>query len=94
MTGSSLQDYRLDYSAGADRNHNIRASFQTGFRNPTTQDLYIGLDVGRAILVGGAPDNPARDVRNYDLSAFGKAFVGSETIDKDGTGAYNNSFLS
>ncbi|MDB5263294.1 MAG: TonB-dependent receptor, partial [Adhaeribacter sp.] len=36
-------------------NHNIRASFQTGFRNPTTQDQFIFLNVGQAILVGGVP---------------------------------------
>lgn len=36
-------------------NHNVRASFQTGFRNPTTQDQFILLDVGQAILVGGVP---------------------------------------
>jgi len=47
----------LVYSAGENRNHNFRGSFQTGFRNPTTQDQYIGLDAGRAILVGSAPDN-------------------------------------
>ncbi len=85
---------RLSAGFTINDNHNIRASFQTGFRNPTTQDLYIGLDVGRAILVGGAPDNPARDVRNYDLSANGTAIVGQSNIDFDGTGAYNNSFFA
>lgn len=45
------------YSAGEKKNHNFRASFQTGFRNPTTQDQYIGFDVGRAVLVGSAADN-------------------------------------
>jgi outer membrane receptor protein involved in Fe transport len=47
----------LAYSAGEDRNHNFRASFQTGFRNPTTQDQYIGLDAGTALLVGSSPEN-------------------------------------
>ena len=37
------------------QNHNFRASFQTGFRNPTTQDQFIFLNVGQAILVGGVP---------------------------------------
>jgi hypothetical protein len=32
--------------------HNFRGSFQTGFRNPTTQDQYIGFNVGSAILLG------------------------------------------
>ncbi|MDC8004332.1 TonB-dependent receptor [Aureisphaera galaxeae] len=73
-------------------NHNIRASYQTGFRNPTTQDLFIGLDVGRAILVGSAEGNPAMDVRTYPLSASGQAILGVPQLQLDGTGAYNNSF--
>lgn len=36
-------------------NHNIRASFQTGFRNPTTQGQYIDLNVISARLLGGLP---------------------------------------
>ena len=84
----------LGYNVGEQQNHNIRASFQTGFRNPTTQDLYIGLDVGRAILVGGAEDNPARDIRTYDLSPTGQAVLGMNMIQFDGTGAYNNSFFA
>jgi len=74
--------------------HNIRASFQTGFRNPTTQDLYIGLDVGRAILVGGAEDNPARDIRPYGLSPTGQAILGGPSIQFDGTAAYTNSYFA
>jgi outer membrane receptor protein involved in Fe transport len=85
---------RLSAGFTINQDHNIRASFQTGFRNPTTQDLYIGLDVGRAILVGGAPDNPARDVRNYDLSATGTSITGQTNIAFDGSGAYNNSFAA
>jgi outer membrane receptor protein involved in Fe transport len=34
-------------------NHNIRASYQTGFRNPTTQAQYIDLNVVTARLLGG-----------------------------------------
>ena len=47
----------VNYAAGEKKQHNFRASYQTGFRNPTTQDLYIGLDVGTAILIGSAEDN-------------------------------------
>jgi hypothetical protein len=84
------------FSAGftINENHNIRGSFQTGFRNPTTQDLYIGLDVGRAILIGGAADNPARDVRNYALSPVGQQITGQTNLDVSAEGAYNNSFLA
>jgi len=56
------------YSAGDRKQHNFRASYQTGFRNPTTQDLFIGLDAGRAILVGSSPDNLDRDLPNTDLT--------------------------
>lgn len=84
----------LGYTAGESGNHNLRASYQTGFRNPTTQDLYIGLNAGRGILVGSAPDNPARDVRPFDLSPTGTAIIGSPTIDFSGEGIYNNSFTA
>lgn len=47
----------LTYSAGERKQHNFRASYQTGFRNPDTQSLFIGFNVGRAILVGSAPSN-------------------------------------
>jgi outer membrane receptor protein involved in Fe transport len=39
-------------------NNNIRASYQTGYRNPTTQDQYIDLAVGGGAtrLIGGLPE--------------------------------------
>jgi outer membrane receptor protein involved in Fe transport len=40
----------LVYSGGESRKHNFRGSFQTGFRNPTTQDQYIGFNVGSAFV--------------------------------------------
>ncbi len=43
------------YSAGENRSHNIRASFQRGFRMPTTQDQFIDLDVVTRRLVGSNP---------------------------------------
>ena len=52
----------FNYAAGDSKQHNFRASYQTGFRNPTTQDLFIGFNVGRAILVGSSPDNLDRDL--------------------------------
>ena len=81
---------RLSAGFTVNKNHNIRASFQTGFRNPTTQDLYIGLDVGRAILVGGAVGNGARYQRNYDVSTEGQNFDSSipATVALDGSAAY------
>ncbi len=77
---------------GQNRNHNLRVSVQQGFRNPTTQDLFIGLNAGRAILVGSAPDNLDRDIRNFDISASGQALTGNETATIVGRAAYENAF--
>lgn len=77
---------------GKNRNHNLRASVQQGFRNPTTQDLFIGLDVGAAILVGSAPANLDRDVRTFNVSQPGQAVTGSPTVQIVGRSAYENAF--
>jgi len=83
---------RLSAGYTLSRNHNIRASAQTGFRNPTTQDLFIGLDAGRAILVGSAPDNLDRYSRDFDVSGGGQTFGQPATITQTGAAAYNNSY--
>ena len=82
----------LGYTLGAQRNHNIRVSAQTGFRNPTTQDFFIGLDVGNAILVGGATENLDRDVRTFPVSAQAQALGIPATATIVGRAAYENSF--
>lgn len=82
----------LGYTLGAQRNHNIRVSAQTGFRNPTTQDFFIGLDVGNAILVGGAAANLDRDVRTFPVSAQAQALGIPATSTIVGRAAYENSF--
>jgi len=81
------------YSAGENKNHNFRGSFQTGFRNPSTQDQYIGLDLGAAILVGSAPDNLDRYISNpFETSATGQALGYASEIAVSGRLAYENSF--
>jgi len=76
----------LAYAAGEFKNHNFRASIQTGFRNPTTQDQYIGLNSGATILIGTAPENLARYVSTpFALSTGGSAVV-------TGTSAHENSW--
>ncbi|ULQ55809.1 TonB-dependent receptor [Flavihumibacter rivuli] len=62
------------------RNHNVRASYQTGFRNPTPVDQFIHLNVGPITILGGAPKN-SKDLNVYQNSftaasvgAFGAAF--------------------
>ncbi|GAA4803655.1 TonB-dependent receptor [Litoribaculum gwangyangense] len=85
----------LGYNIGENENHNIRASFQTGFRNPDTQALYIGFNVGPIVLLGSALDNPERFTRTISgdqISTAGKAIIGSNSLTYDGSGAYNNSF--
>ncbi|AXG68510.1 TonB-dependent receptor SusC [Kordia sp. SMS9] len=85
----------LVFSPDEAKKHNFRASFQTGFRNPTTQDQYIGLDVGNAILVGSAPDNldryTTRPITNNFPAAL-EAFGLDRTVTLSGNDAYNNSF--
>ncbi len=83
------------YSAGAQKNHTFRGSFQTGFRNPTTQDQYIGFNVGSAVLVGSAPDNLVRYSETLPVAtAAGQAFAGGTSVVMTGLNAYNNSYTA
>lgn len=84
----------LVYSAGEKRNHNFRGSFQTGFRNPTTQDQYIGFNIGNAVLLGSAPDNLTRFNETFNLSAEGQLYAGSPTKVMNGNDAYGNSYIA
>jgi outer membrane receptor protein involved in Fe transport len=67
-------------------NHHFRASFQTGFRNPTPTDQYIKLNAGVITILGGVPDN-SKGMNVYENSftstslgpffgAFGAAVAG------------------
>jgi len=85
---------RISAGLTVNQNHNIRASVQTGFRNPTTQDLFIGLDAGRAILVGSAPDNLDRYVRTFDVSDEGQDAGQDPTVTQTGRVAYENSYTA
>lgn len=62
------------------KTHNFRASYQTGFRNPTPVDQFIKLNVGPITILGGAPKN-SKGMTVYQNSftassvgAFGSAF--------------------
>lgn len=84
---------RLSAGLTLNRDHNIRASVQTGFRNPTTQDLFIGLDAGRAILVGSAPDNLDRYSRSFEVSGAAQGGLQQPaSITQTGRAAYENSY--
>ncbi|WP_343531763.1 TonB-dependent receptor [Pedobacter sp.] len=78
------------------KNSNIRASFQTGFRNPTTQNQYIDLSVGGGSqrLIGGIPEF----LNKYNLNgnkgyteASHRAYMASKIASPTGTG--NRSLL-
>jgi outer membrane receptor protein involved in Fe transport len=88
------------YAGGDNKNQNFRASFQTGFRNPTTQDQYIGLNAGRGFLVGSAPDNLDRystsalnvsGTGQFVANTFGGTPIGA-TTSVSGRMAYENAF--
>ena len=82
------------YSLGKGKTRNLRVSFQTGFRNPSTQDQYIGLDAGRAFLVGSAPDNLDRyTTPSFSVSPTGQFFNGGiASVQLTGRDAYENAF--
>jgi len=82
------------YTAGAQKAHTFRGSFQTGFRNPSTQDQYIGFNVGSAVLLGSAPDNLIRYSETLPVtSPLGQSLVGTSTT-IDGNDAYFNSYTA
>ena len=81
------------FSPDENHNHNFRASYQTGFRNPITQDFYIGLNIGQALLIGSAPDNLDRYQSDPILTSLnGQALGFPQTISLSGRAAYENAF--
>ena len=81
----------INYSLGEDRNHVVRASYQTGFRNPTLQEQYLFSQSGIKTNVGTVGENLNRisyeNVPFYDFDpAFGwvldtRTVNGSEILD-------------
>ena len=70
--GSFTPRFSAVYSA--DHKNYFRASYQTGFRNPTPVDQFIHLNVGPITILGGAPAN-SKDLTVYQNS-FTAASVG------------------
>lgn len=56
-------------------NQNIRLSYQTGFRNPTNQDQYIGLRGSRTVLMGSSPDSVNRFRVPFQRATDGAVFI-------------------
>ena len=85
---------RISAGLTVNENHNFRASFQTGFRNPDTQSLYIGLQTNAGTLVGGATDIGDRYQRDVPVSGFAQVAFGlPSTITQTGDAAYTNSLF-
>lgn len=86
---------RISAGLTVNDNHNIRASVQTGFRNPDTQALYIGLQTNAGTLVGGATNIGDLFERPYETSQFAQNNLGlPSTITQTAAAAYTNSLLS
>ena len=94
--GSYSPRVSLVYSAGEKKQHNLRGSYQTGFRNPSTQDQYIGFNVGPYVLVGAAPDNLLKFTETRDVlkgsPAVGQIYAGGSSVLMTGVNAYQNSY--
>jgi outer membrane receptor protein involved in Fe transport len=82
----------MSYSFGKNKQRNLRASFQTGFRNPTTQDQYSGLNIGAIAAIGSAQDNLTRFSEVLTVNQAFQNVGQPSTITLSGDKAYNNSF--
>ncbi len=79
----------ISYAAGNKRDHNFRLAFQTGFRNPTTQDQYIGLQLGQdRIFLGTVEENLSREQTEVTSRD------GLVTATLSGVDAFNNSYIT
>ncbi|WP_298555878.1 TonB-dependent receptor [uncultured Algibacter sp.] len=86
---------RISAGLTVNENHNFRASFQTGFRNPDTQSLYIGLQTALGTLIGGATDIGDRYSRDYNISQFAQNNLGQPSSkSQTGAAAYTNSLFA
>lgn len=79
------------FSAGRNKAHNFRISYQNGFRNPSVQDQFLTLDVGVARLLGGTQQN----VSNFSTEISYLDNNGTpQTAMVTGTDVYTNSFTA
>ena len=68
--------------------HNVRVSYQTGFQNPSSQDQYIGLDAGVAVLMGSSPDS----IDRFRMNLVGQSSLTPYTV--TGNMVMNNSYTT
>lgn len=90
--GSYSPRLALNYALGEDKNHILRASYQTGFRNPTIQEQYLFTPgAGTKLNVGTSMDNLDRiSVGEDEYTLNGTDFFGSIS----GDDIINNTLLT
>ncbi len=83
--------FAVNYALGANKGHILRASYQTGFRNPTIQEQYFFLNTSVKTMVGSTADN----LRRINFTNF-HVFPGIGIIRTNTTGdeILNNSVLT
>jgi len=54
--GEFTPRFSMVYSLDPNKEHNIRASYQTAFRFPSTSDQWTEIDVGYYLTIGGMPE--------------------------------------
>ncbi len=91
FNGNYSPRFAVNYALGEDNNHIVRASYQTGFRNPTIQEQYQYNQPGRKINIGTSRDNLDRVAIGEDIE-----FVGFGLVDGviSGDDIINNSLLT
>lgn len=77
----------ISYAAGNTRDHNFRLAYQTAFRNPTTQDQYLGLQLGNRVFLGSVEENLTREITTLNYSSDA-----SQSVTLTGEDAVNNSY--
>jgi iron complex outermembrane recepter protein len=79
------------------QNHNIRASFQTGFRNPDTQAQFIYFPAGANTLLGSARANAERyglhEGGAYTIDSYNAYLASGGTLTASGPSGGNPSLL-
>ncbi len=56
------------YVIDAAKKQVLRASYKTGFRNPSSAEQYLGFNVGSSIIIGAAKDNLDRSLSSSNLT--------------------------
>ena len=79
---------RLGAVVALSQNQNVRFSYQniyqTGFMNPSSQDQYIALDVGTAVLMGSSPDSIDRFKMSFTGANFNNYTVNGNMVMNNG----------